>query len=332
MLLKVLEKNKMTLGRDDIRENIFKIVQIFLKNPPLIVWGSGATIPFGLPSMGQLNEKLKKAIEGFDATSSNLEIELGKDKYQDKMPEIKQVLWSSINEADISVLGKIAINKTNEFKGMKHMIEKFVDAHPQVLNIVTTNYDRVLEYTMSYNNIVFTDGFEGKMLSSFNENLFGNKNIVNLIKVHGSLNWFNVDGEIRYINSPIGDYRPQIIAPGKNKYQEAYSSPYRELIQKADSVIKEASGFLVVGFGFNDEHLTPRIRTQLKKGIPIVLITKKISESTYAELKRAEKYILFEEERDGFTKVVYKRSSVEERQESIIEGKYWQLMKFMEIL
>jgi hypothetical protein len=31
----------------------------------------------------------------------------------------------------------------------------------QVVNIVTTNYDRVLEYIMSYNDISFTDGIKG---------------------------------------------------------------------------------------------------------------------------------------------------------------------------
>ena len=47
---------------DDIKEQIFRITQNFLKTPPLIVWGSGATIPFGLPSMLDLNEKLREVI------------------------------------------------------------------------------------------------------------------------------------------------------------------------------------------------------------------------------------------------------------------------------
>jgi hypothetical protein len=55
----------------------------------------------------------------------------------------------------------------NNFKGIKTMISKFTDAHPQVLNIITTNYDRVLEYIMSYNDMPFTDGFNGKTLSIF---------------------------------------------------------------------------------------------------------------------------------------------------------------------
>ena len=320
------------MAKEEIKENLFKIIQNFLKNPPLIVWGSGATISFGLPSMCDLNEVLKDKIKGFDTSNGNLEIELGKDKYQKQMPQIKQVIWDKVNEADISVLEKITKNNSNDFKGIKFLIEKFIEAHPQILNIVTTNYDRLLEYIMSFCGISFTDGFEGKVLSKFNENLFQKKSIVNLIKVHGSLNWFVVDGEIRYLLSNPDKHQPQIIAPGKNKYQEAYSSPYRELIQKADSAIKDALSFLVVGFGFNDEHLTPRIRTQIKKGIPIVLITKKVSDSTFEELKNAEKYLLLEELENGKTKVIYKKSSSEKKQEEELEGKYWQLTQFMEIL
>lgn len=318
--------------KNEIVENTFKMVQNFLKNPPLIVWGSGATVSFGIPSMGALNERLKKEISDFDIDNDNLEIELGKEKYQDKIPEIKKVIWNEINEADKLVLERLTTNNSIDFNGIKLLIQKFIEVHPQVLNIVTTNYDRVLEYTMSYYDILFTDGFYGKVLSSFNENLFQTKNVVNLIKVHGSLNWFNINGEIRYINSCFDKYTPQIIAPGKSKYQEAYNSPYRELIQKADNAIKEASSFLVVGFGFNDEHLTPRIKTQIKKGVPLVLITKKITDSTFEELKGAERYILFEENSSGQTNVIYKSSNSEIEKSIVLADDFWQLSKFMEIL
>lgn len=205
----------MIKDENEIKENVFKIIQNFLKKPPLVVWGSGATIPFGLPSMGVLNETLKENIEGFDSSNDNLEIELGKGKYLKQMPEIKSVIWDKINEADISILDKISSNDTSDFKGIILLINKFIEAHPEVLNIVTTNYDRVLEYIMAYERVSFTDGFEGKILSSFDENHFQNKNIVNLIKVHGSLNWFNIEGEIRYLNSARKKHQPQIIAPGK---------------------------------------------------------------------------------------------------------------------
>jgi len=97
-------------------------------------------------------------------------------------------------------------------------------------------------------------------------------------------------------------------------------------------LIKEASSFLVIGFGFNDEHLTPRIKTQIKKGIPIVLITKKITDSAYTELRGAERYILFEENSAGQTNVIYKSNNSEIEQSIVLAGDFWQLSKFMEIL
>mgnify|MGYP005992490857 CR=1 FL=1 len=331
ILGKALKKNCNKL-KEGIKEQLFKITQSFLKTPPLIVWGSGATISFGLPSMWDLNEELKEKVEDFDEKNDNLEVELGKEKYQEKMPEIRKIIWEKINESDIKVLEQIAKNNSTKFQGIKTLINKFTDAHPQVLNILTTNYDRVLEYIMAYQNISFTDGFNGRTLSIFNENLFKNKDIVNLIKVHGSLNWFDVNGDFRYAQQNSTEISPLIIAPGKSKYQEAFNSPYRELIQKADNSIKDASSFLVVGFGFNDEHLTPRIKTQIKKGVPIVLITKTISENTFEEIKNAQKYLLFEESSTDKTKVIYKANNSSEEQVEILDGNYWQLQKFMEII
>jgi hypothetical protein len=292
---------------DEVNEEIFTLLQNFLKSPPLIIWGSGATIPFGLPSMWHLNEALKAEIEDFDNTNDNLEIELGKEKYIEKMPEIKKTIWKMVNDSDVSVLNRIIANENAEFNGVKVLLEKFIDPHPQVINIVTTNYDRVLEHVMSYHNFPFSDGFNGKVLSTFDECQFRNQKNVNIIKVHGSLNWFEIDTEIRYMSGNIEDKSPQIIAPGKNKYQEAFSRPYRELIQKSDNLINGASSFFVVGFGFNDEHLTPKIKAKVNSGIPIVLITKEVTENTFSELENAQKYILLEEGEEGKTKITYKK-------------------------
>ena len=232
--------------KDNTTESILKIVQRFLKNPPLVVWGSGATISFDLPSMWDLNEVLKKEIEGFDTSNDNLEDELGKEKYQEKLPQIKQTIWKVVNNADVLVLKKFIDNNTDDFNGIKLLIDKFIEPHPRILNIVTTNYDRVLEHLLSYQCIDFTDGFDGKTLSIFNDDNFKDANIVNLVKVHGSLNWFNVNGEIRYLSCETINKTPQIVVPSKNKFEETYNLPYRELIQKADTLINNALSFLVV--------------------------------------------------------------------------------------
>jgi TRAP-type mannitol/chloroaromatic compound transport system substrate-binding protein len=60
------------------------------------------------------------------------------------MPKIKGVIWDAVNQADISVLEKIISNNTNDFNGIAKMIKKFIETHPQVVNIITTNYDRII--------------------------------------------------------------------------------------------------------------------------------------------------------------------------------------------
>ena len=316
---------------EEIKERVFTIIQNYLKTPPVIIWGSGATVPFGLPSMNTLNGILKDNISEFDKDCENLEVELGKEKYHEVMPEIRNIIWHAISTVDSEVLQKLLTSNSDDFIGIKKLVEKISDAHPKVTNIVTTNYDRIIENVLSFHGIPFTDGFLGKELSLFDESLFSSKNIVNIVKVHGSLNWFDFGGEIRYLQNNIESSVPQIICPGKNKYQEAYKSPYRELIQKSDLFINSADSFLVVGFGFNDEHLTPRIKSKIKKGTPIVVITKIISETCLTELESAEKYVLLEDDGDNKTKVTLKERNLE-KQIIILEGNFWSPNNFIEII
>jgi hypothetical protein len=318
--------------RNEVKNKIFTIVQEYLKDPPLVVWGSGATIPYGMPSMSDLNRKLGEKINNFDVTNNNLEQELGKDKYKSEFSKIKEVIWDTIDEANNKILNDIISNRS-KYECVKQLIDKIKGAHPKVMTIVTTNYDKVLEYIMSYNKIRYTDGFNDKDLSEFDDSLFCTKeDIVNLIKVHGSLNWFKENDNIRYLTKKMDKMEPLIIPPGKNKYRDAYDKPYRELIQKSDSYIESAKSFLVVGFGFNDEHLTPKIRERVNEGIPIVVITKKVTKSTKEELKQAKKYVMLEKMSEKKTKIAYTHNGKENEQEVEIIGDYWQLPNFMEII
>lgn len=310
----------------EIKNEVFDIIQKYLQFPPVVIWGSGATIPYGMPSMSDLNKSIQQEMPNFDGSSGNLEEELGKERYTDSLPQIRQIIWETIKNEDDKIVSKI-LNDDSEYDGIYQLINRCISAEPKVMNIITTNYDRVLEYVMSYHDILYTDGFTGKVLSSFDENAFRNTNIVNLIKVHGSLNWGQCDGHPRYLTS--ANLEPVIIPPGKNKYQETYHSPYRELIQCSDRFIKQAQSFLIIGFGFNDEHLTPKIKDKVEKGTPLVLITKEITASTKKELERAKKYVLIEETSNNASKIIIRNESTPLRT-LCIKGAYWQLNKFME--
>ena len=318
---------------DEYKDKIFSTIQKFLKNPPVIIWGSGATVSYGLTTMSDLNNELKNVIDCFNPSDENLEIELGKPEYDKKMPEIRKAIWNSVNKADQSVRIKLTNSEYSVFDPIKDMIKKIQSAHPQVVNVVTTNYDRVLEHVLGFYDIPFTDGFGSHEFNQFNNNLFLTSNMINIIKVHGSLNWFRIDGSVRNLLTDYENTEPVIISPGKNKFREAYNSPYRDLIQKSDNLIINASSLFVVGFGFNDEHLTPKIKEKVNSGTPLVLITKEVTDSCREELEAAQKYVLLQaNDRTGQTLVSLKSGKNDSEEKLVIDGDYWQLSSFMEVL
>ena len=132
-----------------------------------------------------------------------------------------------------------------------------------------------------------------------------------------------------FLNNIIDSSKPKIIIPGKNKFFESYFSPYRELIQRADSVIREASAFFIVGFGFNDQHLTPKVISKIRSGTPIVIITKIITDSCKKTLSEAKRYLCIEENQEK-TKITYKEKGQEVTCD--IEGSYWKLDEFLRVL
>lgn len=310
------------------KDELYKLIQKYLSTTPVVIWGSGATISFGLPSMGDLKVELGKAIPSIETSTDNLETELGKEKYSPQISEIKKIIWSNIRSANDNALKRLVTN-SDEFNGIRDMVQKFYDNAPRILNIVTTNYDLLLEYTIGYHQIPYTTGFRGSELTSFNKDNYKEKDCVNILKVHGSINWAEINGETRQLSnySLVEDYIPVIITPGKNKYQNAFCEPYRDIIAKSDDVIRKASCFIAVGFGFNDEHLTPVVRQRIKDGKPIVVITKRVSESTLSELKEAPKYVLIEEDGDNKSKYSYKNDNVSGTE--TFDENNWQLSEFV---
>lgn len=312
------------------KDDIFTNIQNYLKEPPLIIWGSGATIGFGLPGMSNLKDEIGKYLPSFDKSCSDLETELGKEKYDPDLPEIRKIIRNCVSNADLKA--KELLLKDNEvFEGIHRLTSFCCDAHPKVMNVVSTNYDCILEYVWGYYGYHYTDGFEQHELSIFDEEKFGDKDIINLMKVHGSLNWFDIDHEVRKLNCDFG-HVPVMIPPGKNKYRSTHKSPYRELMQLSDNAIKKAQSFLVVGFGFNDEHITPLVRKKTKAGTPIVIVTMKVTDTAKVELEKAKNVVFVEADSDITKSHIQIRDNGVETSESVENEPYWKLTKFMDIL
>lgn len=183
------------------------------------------------------------------------------------------------------------------------LLRKLVDGLPPtnpIQHIVTPNYDMLIEHTCDALGVPWTDGFTTGSMCRLDWGAARNSMLkmtreprgrswtdttrfmphVQLHKVHGSINWFRNADETRLLrcdrmideNPPEG-WRRAMITPGGRKLQEAGKN--REWFAGADAAIAEAGAFLIVGYGFNDDHIHNGIRKRLvDQGCSGILVTR----------------------------------------------------------
>ena len=326
--------------------------QHFLSERPVVVLGTGATIPHGLPSMEALANQLITTIKGNPPGWKEFSACLSKSK------DLEQALHDvALPEATVEILvaktWQIVASKDLEFyeslmKGLpvfplaalfKYLL-RTADAH---IRVVTTNYDRVAEYAANYVNAYVSTGLTAGWIQKFvpaavNHEYSpkpGYEGQVSLLKVHGSLDWFRDNSEnivgIPHAHSMPPNMKPLVVTPGVSKYREVHKDPFRTVMSSADEVLRSARCYVCIGYGFNDEHVQPiLVNRVLKDDIPLVLVTKKLSHMTRtAFLKNPPKKFLFFEEAIGGTKVY----NAKYPKGVCIKGlSAWQLEEFMKLI
>lgn len=141
------------------------------------------------------------------------------------------------------------------------------------LKLFTTNYDLCFETAASQLGIILVDGFSFTEPRRFDPRFFNCdvvrrakgsdeandfvEGVVQLFKVHGSVNWDDTNTGVVQAQNPE---TPCLIYPANTKYQQSYTQPHLELMAQFQSALREPNTCLVtVGFGFNDNHLSAPI-------------------------------------------------------------------------
>ena len=102
---------------------------------------------------------------------------------------------------------------------------------------------------------------------------------VKILKPHGSLDWYEVKG--RPVRCPYNiDIPPLIVVPGDTKYRSGYKEPFDAHRECANQDIDNAKRYLILGYGFNDDHLQTHLTRNLREGKPALIVTREPSEST----------------------------------------------------
>lgn len=147
---------------------------------------------------------------------------------------------------------------------------------PSKLTIVTTNYDTLIEDAADSIEYTVIDGFTFTHRPHFDSDMFEwnlvkdieniktremeyKKNIINLLKLHGSLTWERSEkGIFRKEKGEVKE--PIMIFPSSNKYMQSYQEPYFELFTKFQELLKRPNTLLITtGFSFADNHISQMI-------------------------------------------------------------------------
>jgi hypothetical protein len=337
-------------------EALFKQIQSWTNNIPLVILGSGASVPFGLPSMWKLGEYLKANIS-FVSPDDQTQFESFKDFF-DKTGDLEAALsefhlrpnvldeivcktWELVNQHDLDAYDQLTDN-SKDFP-LAELITHLLSSAGKKLSIITTNYDRLAEYAASFANSFICTGYSQNYFGHFSNTIHTNnlatlkgfKGHVNIWKVHGSLDWFKTSEE-QNIQFPLRHtipavHKPSIVTPGLSKYYETHNEPYRTIFAQADSEIDNATGYLCIGYGFNDSHVQPKLINQIKNNNkPIIVITKELTPKTKQSIidNKCRNYILIEEYNKNDTRVYSSNLG-----DYTLSGvSYWSLAEYFKLL
>lgn len=167
------------------------------------------------------------------------------------------------------------------------------------LKLFTTNYDLCFETAAGRQGLVVLDGFSFTQPRHFDPRFFlydivrrppsGDEigtpleGVFHLYKLHGSVNW---------ARDPVGDIEVKLnptpesaclIYPAKGKYQQSYIQPHLELISQYLSALREPNTCLiVVGYGFNDDHLSEPILAAVRTNpfLRLIIVTPNLDDLT----------------------------------------------------
>ena len=299
-----------------------------LRESPVIVLGSGASIPFGLPSMNSLASHIlcgnpDISFKGHDlelweqfieklSSGHDLETALANSDMSDGISKtIVERTWKCISSADSDLFTRLLSDQT--LLPLTRLFQYLFDSTNHTVSVVTTNYDRLAEYAADSAGFChftgFTYGFLRRRQSTSRIRFSRNSHparTIDIWKVHGSIDWFlSEDDSVVALPSahsiPI-NFRPAIVTPGVEKYERTHQEPFRSVITGADNALSSAKAYLCIGFGFNDSHIQPKLRERWRQGEALLVILAKELTPPVKEMlggSKGQHYLALEEASEG---------------------------------
>lgn len=161
--------------------------------------------------------------------------------------------------------------------------------------IFTTNYDLAFEMAAAKIGFAVIDGFTASSPARFDATAFDRDqarreaseaaapldwvpNVVQVHKLHGSIDWTDSDGAVHRGRPST---RPIIVYPRASKFEVSYQQPFLELMSRFQSSLRRSgTGLLIAGSGFEDRHIAEPVMAAVRGnvGIRIVVIARSLKD------------------------------------------------------
>ena len=286
-------------------------IQKILGDGLVVIVGCGLSSAEGLPGMYDLSEHLISTLPSrvpTDAKKPWAEIEkslVDGNSLEQALAgrELPRVIYEVIThetarfieQAERSVFSKVLSGqKSLRFSSLAQVFPP----SPNGICILTTNYDRLVEFACEAEGLCVDSMFVGNSIGRYHpkESAYSfcrgirrrqgkifleYANRIRVLKPHGSLDWYIADG--RPVRCPYNvDLHPLIIPPGETKYRAGYEEPFDVHREHANREIDRAKRYLIIGYGFNDDHLQTHLNRNLRDGKPCLVVTRDLSAAASA--------------------------------------------------
>lgn len=314
------------ITEDEGRKLALKIASDCISEVPVMVLGSGASCAYGIRGMNELAQYLIVNVTPTNDDSAIWEkVKSELSKHSDLEEALQKVSVSvDLHRQIVSwtremilyderlIYDKLLSGET--VLGLSHLFRYLFRTTHKVVEVVTTNYDRLVEYAACQAKFRYNTGFSEGALRHFQcqkseINHYTRQakfRCVDIWKVHGSIDWYQ-NGSA----PPIGifdhavlpeTFEPLLVTPGVAKYSRTHQEPFRSVISFADSALSAARGFLCIGYGFSDDHIEPKLiqrSTELQPPIAILARTLRPGAKKFLSKHLHSNAVAFEKEGTG---------------------------------
>lgn len=337
---------------DEIVEDI-KQRNLSRNNMPKLIVGTGLSSVYGIPGMNELAQHLAGEMEKFEDENlkdiwkrhsdeikkNGLEAglaNLSQDE-NDLVNVIKTITARFILENEERLQKSIYETDTG-FCKLLNYLQGTVSVDKRIIDIMTPNYDRIIEIICDKLEIGVITGFYGNLYGKFNRNLlkqpaeaYNCKNYtwIRLFKPHGSINWISKKGkeyltnDYKILKDNIGYI--EIVTPGSSKYKVGMiNNTFRCMREEFNELLnpRESYSLLFYGYGFNDDHFDTALFDSFQKNV--LILSRDVKSNIISKALEKKNITIFYHE-DGREYMVYKS------QKYIIDLPLWDINQFADL-